>query len=275
MSQFSIWLILAVALVCIGAAGGYLFFRPRKPTKAKQKPLPTEWALNPRAVFSTDERRLHRLLSQALPNHIILAKLPLVRFCQPIDAQEVHYWYDLLGNIQVALAVCSPSGRVLAAIDLDTTDRGNPKRLLQIKRAVLGACRIQYLRVPFDQFPTAAELQRLVPSSPASVTPATPSANSLQSTYAAGEPLYSAAVRRAERPARWRDTTGGFQDSFFAPDIRVDEFGATDDGNSVSAPDSAPNSTFAGASALVQSALASVSTRDPVTQQPPSRRGPG
>jgi hypothetical protein len=280
MSQFSIWLLSAVVLVCLGAAAGYLFFRPRKPSKAKQKPLPTEWALNPRAVFSTDERRLYRLLSQALPNHIILAKLPLVRFCQPIDPQEVHYWYDLLGNIQVALAVCSPSGRVLAAIDLDTTDRGNPKRLLQIKRAVLGACRIQYLRVPFDQFPTAAELQRLVPSSPANVTPATPSANSMQSTYASGEPLYSAAVRRAERPARWRDTTGGFQDSFFAPDIRVDEFAGGDDGNSISsAPDStlsgAPNSTFAGASALVQSALASVSTRDPGTPPPPPRRSNG
>jgi hypothetical protein len=264
----STWIILAVALVGALAAVAYFFVRPSRAAKSKAKPLPTEWALNPRAVFSTDERRLYRLLSQSLPQHVILAKLPLVRFCQPIDAQEVHYWYDLLGNIQVAFAICSPSGRVLAAIDLDTTDRGNPKRMLQIKRAVLGACRIQYLRVPFDQFPNAADLQRLVPKAPLASSPShTQPGPASEPGFTMGEPLYSAEVRRAERPARWRDT-GAFQDSFFAPDIRVDEFAAEaqdtrpDDGLQTQ-----PSMPFAGASALVQSALASVA---PLEAPPPT-----
>jgi hypothetical protein len=264
MSQLTVWILVAVALVCATTLLGYLVFKPR-PGRVKHKPLPTEWALNPRAVFSTDERRLYRLLTTALPNHVILAKLPLVRFCQPIDPQEVHYWYDLLGNIQVAFAVCSPSGRVLAAIDLDTTDRGQPKRMLQIKRAVLGACRIQYLRVPFDQFPSVGELQRLVPSSPAAVTVSPETSPLSASAEAAPETRYNAAVRRAERPvARWRDTQGGFQDSFFAPDIRVDEFGV---GEAPAGDDSGPGKSltpsFAGASALVKSAIESVGSVEP------------
>ena len=80
--------------------------------------------------------------------------------------REVRYWYDLLGAINVTFAVCSANGRVLAAIDLDT-DRGNSRRILQIKQSVLGACRIRYLRCPVDNLPTAAELQLLVPSSTA------------------------------------------------------------------------------------------------------------
>src|SRR6185437_6426722 len=107
------------------------------------EPLPTEWALSARPVFSTDERRVHKLLREALPHHVVLSKLPLVRFCQPNDPGEVRFWYDLLGQINVTFAVCSANGRVLAAIDLDT-DRGNSRRILQIKQSVLGACRIRY-----------------------------------------------------------------------------------------------------------------------------------
>ena len=117
-----------------------------------QPPLPTEWALTARPVFSTDERRVYRLLREALPHHVVLSKLPLVRFCQPSDPSEVRYWYDLLGAINVTFAVCSANGRVLAAIDLDT-DRGNSRRILQIKQSVLGACRVRYLRCPVDNLP--------------------------------------------------------------------------------------------------------------------------
>ena len=35
------------------------------------KPLPTEWSLTARPVFSSDERRVYRLLKEALPHHVI------------------------------------------------------------------------------------------------------------------------------------------------------------------------------------------------------------
>jgi GNAT superfamily N-acetyltransferase len=89
--------------------------------------LPSEWTLTARPVFSTDERRVYRQLREALPHHIVLSKLPLVRFCQPTDPQEVRYWYELLGSIHVTFAICSANGRVLAAIDLDT-DRSSSRR---------------------------------------------------------------------------------------------------------------------------------------------------
>jgi hypothetical protein len=185
-------------------------------------PLPTEWALSARPVFSVDERRVYKLMREALPHHIVLSKLPLVRFCQPNDPGEVRFWYDLLGSINVTFAICSVNGRVLAAIDLDI-DRGNSRRILQIKQSVLGACRVRYLRCPIDNLPSAAELQLLVPSGNAASRMPQPSSSggldeardSLASTVAS---------RRAQRSALSQDSSL-FQDSFFASDNRLDGFG--------------------------------------------------
>jgi hypothetical protein len=210
------WIAVAVALL-VAPVTLWLARRPRRPP-----PLPTDWALSARPVFSTDERRVYKLLREALPHHVVLSKLPLVRFSQPSDPARVRYWYDLLGAINVTFAVCSANGRVLAAIDLDT-DRGNSRRILQIKQSVLGACRIRYLRCPVDSLPTAAELQLLVPSSTAATARGPqPGLVPPRDLDEARDSLASTvASRRAQRTALWQDSSV-FQDSFFAPDSRQD-----------------------------------------------------
>ncbi len=209
--------IIAIAALALLAVGLVIWAFKRTPRKSVE--LPTEWALAPRPVFSTDERRIYRLLRDALPHHIVLSKLPLVRFCQPSDPNEVRYWYDLLGVSHVTFAVCSANGRVLAAIDLDT-DRGNSRRVMQIKQSVLGACRVRYLRCPVDQLPSVAELQLLVPSASAPARGPQPASAQPVNLHQARDTLsHTVASRRAERTALWQDSTV-FQDSFFAPDSR-------------------------------------------------------
>src|SRR5262245_63306945 len=112
------WIAVLAVIVAAFAAVIVWALRPKRPPAPA--PLPTEWALSARPVFSTDERRVYRQLREALPHHIVLSKLPLVRFCQPTDPQEVRFWYELLGAIHVTFAVCSANGRVLAAVDFDT-----------------------------------------------------------------------------------------------------------------------------------------------------------
>ena len=194
-------LALAIALV--------ISIRGRR--KATPKPLPIEWDLTARPVFSSDERRVYRQLREALPHHIVLSKLPLVRFCQPLDPNEVRYWYELLGSINVTFAVCSTNGRVLAAVDLDT-DRGNSRRVLQIKQSVLGACRVRYLRCPVDHIPSVPELQLLVPHSTAASRGPLPASG-------VHDVRPHAAPARGNRATLWQDS-GFFQDSFFGVDAR-------------------------------------------------------
>src|SRR6187401_2438599 len=217
------WIIAFVAMALLAALLATWALPARK--SKRLAPLPTEWALTPRPVFSTDERRVYKLLREALPHHIVLSKLPLVRFSQPSDPTEVRFWYDLLGAINVTFAVCSANGRVLAAIDLDT-DRGNSRRILQFKQSVLGACRIRYLRCPVDNLPTAAELQLLVPSSTAATARGPqPGIVPPRDIDEARDSLASTvATRRAQRSALWQDSSV-FQDSFFAPDSRTDTLG--------------------------------------------------
>lgn len=210
------WIVALAALgLLVLVLGNWIF--TRKPKKSSE--LPTEWALTARPVFSTDERRVYRLLREALPHHIVLSKLPLVRFCQPTDPSELRYWFELLGSSHVTFAVCSANGRVLAAIDLDT-DRGNSRRVMQIKQSVLSACRVRYLRCPVDQLPSVAELQLLVPSSSAQARGPQPAPTPAPNLHQARNTLsHTVASRRAERTALWQDSTV-FQDSFFAPDSR-------------------------------------------------------
>lgn len=215
MPQTLPWIIAIVAVALLASAALLYALRRRKP--ASPPPLPTEWNLVPRPVFSTDERRVYRQLREALPHHIVLSKLPLVRFCQPNDPDEVRFWYDLLGSIHVTFAICSANGRVLAAIDLEN-DRGNSRRVMQIKQSVLGACRVRYLRCPVDHMPSIPELQLLVPHSGSAARGPHPA----PSLHQARDTLSSTvAARRRERTALWQDSSF-FQDSFFSPDSRSD-----------------------------------------------------
>jgi hypothetical protein len=166
-------------------------------------------------VFSAEERRVYRQLREALPHHIVLSKLPLVRFCQPDDPEEVRYWYELLGGTHVTFAVCSANGRVLAAIDLHN-DRASSRRVLQIKQAVLAACRVRYLRCPADHLPSIPELQLLVPSAANAARGPQPAPSVRPAREASNE---ASGARRRERAPLWQDSTA-FQDSFFSPDLR-------------------------------------------------------
>jgi hypothetical protein len=195
--------------------------RSRRPS-----PLPAEWSLTARPLFTADERAVYRQLREALPHHIVLAKLPLVRFCQPLDVQRVRYWYDLLGSIHVSFAVCSANGRVLAAVDLET-DRPTSRRAALIKQNVLNACRIRHLRCQANQLPSVAELQLLVPHQGAAARPSPPAAGYTLSE-ARTTLAHTVRARRAERTAMWQDSSFA-QDSFFMPDSRIDTLFAQSD----------------------------------------------
>lgn len=202
------WIIAIASGALLAAAATLWALRQRH---SEPPPLPEEWALTARPVFNGDERRVYRQLREALPHHIVLSKLPLVRFCQPTDPQQVRYWYELLGSIHVGFAICSANGRVLAAIDIDT-ERGNSRRALQIKQKVLAACRVRYLRCPVDHLPSVPELQLLVPHQ-------MPAARAPQAASPAPVVPENGSRRRPQR-ALWQDS-GFFQDSFFGTDSRM------------------------------------------------------
>ena len=181
--------------------------------KAEPMPLPEEWALTARPVFSSDERRVYRQLREALPHHIVLSKLPLVRFCQPTDPQQVRYWYELLG--------ADPCG--LCDLQRQRPGAGRHRHRHRTRQLAARAA---------DQAEGAGRLPRALPALPggppavgarAAVAGAPPDA---RFPRAAGR-ANGHAHRRRQRASHagvvsarlWQDS-GFFQDSFFGSDSR-------------------------------------------------------
>jgi len=210
--QFLPWLVaglsgLLLAVACVL----WIVKRPRTPQAPP--PLPDHWDLQPRPVFSADERKVYRQLREALPHHVILAKLPLVRLCQPIDPATVQQWYKLLGNAHVTFAICSANGRVLAAMDLSYDHGSLPSRSTRIKQAVLAACRVRYLRCPLDHLPSIPELQLLVPQNTAAARGPEPAPSEPAPLMPQPEVSGLPPSRRRERTTLWQDSSA-FSDSF-------------------------------------------------------------
>lgn len=214
MTSTLAWFLVLVTACSVGVLAYVLLGRRRKSEPA----LPREWSLTPRPVFSAHERHVHRQLREALPQQVVLAKLPLVRFCHPVDPGQVQFWFDLLGATHVSFAVCSASGRVLAAIDLDD-GRGPARRSVQIKQAVLAACHIRYVRYPAEHTPSVPELQLLVPSATAALAPSVPSAVMRTGLRSAG----AEALHERARSARWPDS-GHSKGSTFGRDSVISGF---------------------------------------------------
>ena len=216
MQPLITWILASLSAALLLVAGGVLLLRRRRQAALE---LPSDWALTARPVFSSTERRLYRLLREALPQQIVLSKLPLVRLCQPSDPTTVRYWYSLLGSAHVSFAICSKNGRVLAVIDVES-HKPTPPRQAQIKMQVLAACRIRYLRCTADRLPSIPELQMLVPQGgsrtrAAFTVPAQPTPH--------------------ERATLWQDS-GFMQDSFFGMDGRGDVSTHSDFGASAAGP---------------------------------------
>ena len=197
------WILALLSLAF--ALGAAVLFMDRKKESAARA-LPTDWALTARPIFNSNERRLYRLLREALPQQVVLAKLPLVRFCQPTDPKTVDYWFGLLSNCHISFAICSNNGRVLGAIDLEGS-RPASRRVATIKQSVMNAAGVRYISCTAERFPSVAELQQLVPS-PGAV------AMGLSAALDA-----NANVARRERKTLWQDS-GFMQDSFFGMDGR-------------------------------------------------------
>jgi len=212
-------------LLLVGVASFAAFALGRWSSRRdRRSPLPKEWALMARPVLNSDERRTLRVLREAMPQYIVLAKLPLVRLCHPRDPERVR-WYELLGPLHVSFAVCSANGRVLAVVDIEN-GRSRSRRVTAIKQAVMEACRIRYLSCLAENLPPVSELLLLLPQQGAlsRPIPLTPTPNFQKASSTLSDTVRS---RRAERSTRWADS--GFpQDSFFAPDSRFDNAAATD-----------------------------------------------
>jgi hypothetical protein len=118
-----IWVLLA--LVAIGLPAAWWWQqqqakqkRPSKPRVIEARDTVADWPPEATRILTNHERRAYETLRQALPNHIILAQVPLARFIRVPTRYSYGEWLSRVGQLSVDLLVCDPATQVLAVIEV-------------------------------------------------------------------------------------------------------------------------------------------------------------
>lgn len=112
-----------------------------KKTRPEEE-LDTVQAWPPQAVriMTAPERKAYEILRRALPQHMVLAQVPLSRFVSVPVRHSYAEWLDRVGRLSVDLVVCDFSSRIIAAIEIrgaEETPRARQRheRMSQVLRA--------------------------------------------------------------------------------------------------------------------------------------------
>lgn len=95
--------------------------RPRKPGRpAAYDNLDTvmDWEPGSTRLLTHAEREAYHLLRKALPDHMILAQVPVARFIKVPTRNSYAEWLRRVGSLCVDLVVCDMASHVLAVIEI-------------------------------------------------------------------------------------------------------------------------------------------------------------
>ena len=76
------------------------------------------WPPEPTRVLTAAERRVYQLLSDELPDHLVLAQVPLSRFLRVPTRHSYNEWMRRAGQLCADLVVCDSSTQSVAVVDI-------------------------------------------------------------------------------------------------------------------------------------------------------------
>ena len=194
----STFLFLCVGLLAGAAIGVGLYMWYLKRQANVKMRLPSKWPLTSRVLMTNEEYEVFKWLTSAFHDHLVMVKLPVLRFTMPVNKGENgggERWQELLGGVYCTFTVCTSNGNVAGCVDVPGK-RGLNKNNRQLKEALLSDCRIAYTVV------RSATL---------------PQVNAMRAAFL-GEMLLEDQVKaEAEAEAKAKATRGG--DSSFQADI--------------------------------------------------------
>lgn len=98
------------------------------------------WPPETARVLSIHERQAYDLLRRGLPGFLILAQVPLSRFLRVPTRHSYNDWLQRVGGLSADLLICDSGSRVLAAIDIRSSQetersRRRHERLARVLKA--------------------------------------------------------------------------------------------------------------------------------------------
>lgn len=122
--------------------------------KASRLRMPSSWPLVARGLVTASENEVWTWLRSTFPAHLVLVKVPVLRFTVPMDAERTHsaQWLDRLGGVYTTFTVCTEDGTVVGCVDVPGI-RGLGRTKRQLKESLLSACNIAYTVVRSTNLP--------------------------------------------------------------------------------------------------------------------------
>lgn len=129
MAVFYTWWPAVLAVLVLMALVGVLVAlkaRQRAPKSAKRSAGTSvdagdtlvAWTPTATRVLTRSERDAYHVLRKALPDHMVLAQVPLARFLRVPTRNSYSEWLRRVGSLCADLVVCDESSQVVAVIEL-------------------------------------------------------------------------------------------------------------------------------------------------------------
>lgn len=159
--NFSTFLMLGLALLAglVAGAGLYAMWLLKK--EDTDPPIPAKWPLAARGIMSGEEHEVMKWLRSTFPEHMIMVKMPVVRYTIPVGKDkkaESKRLQDLIDGVYCSFAVCTISGTVVGCIDVPGK-RGLPRGNRDLKESLLSDCGIAYTVVRGFDLPRSSAMR--------------------------------------------------------------------------------------------------------------------
>lgn len=140
MAELNAWWLVTLAVALLG--GAFVAMRARqsvggKPQRARDS-KPNEagdtlvaWTPTATCVLTRSEREAFHILRKALPDHMILAQVPLARFLRVPTRNSYSEWLRRVGSLCADIVVCDAASQVVAVIELRQPARQEKPRTLR------------------------------------------------------------------------------------------------------------------------------------------------
>ncbi len=113
--------------------------------EAAQLRIPVPWPLEARPLVNTGEEQVWDWLRHTFYDHLIMVKVPVLRFTIPLNRERYRSakWLDMLGEVYTTFTVCTTEGVVIGCVDVPGK-RGMSQANQDLKDALLSDCNISY-----------------------------------------------------------------------------------------------------------------------------------
>ncbi|WP_137936770.1 DUF2726 domain-containing protein [Chitinivorax sp. B] len=119
------------------------------------------WPFIAQKPMSEPEQILYFRLTQAFPDHIVLAQVGLSRILGIRKGADRQYWFNRISRMSVDFVLCNRDASIVAAIELDDASHQRPDRQAadEKKDRAVAAAGIRMVRFHVRNMPTVPRLR--------------------------------------------------------------------------------------------------------------------